>query len=99
MRSQYKRRFVTGVAIFQATAQNVEHTRKNGYEQGFRILPRDFCVGFTEQFIDPTPTSKGRALAKSFADGHEYARGQPFPGTIAYEKEHEFCIEHEEAVW
>jgi hypothetical protein len=98
MRSQNERRFVTGVAIFQATAQNVEHTRKNGYEQGFRILPRDFCVGFTEQFIDAAPTSKGGTLAKSFADRHEYARGQAFPGNIAHEKEQVFGIEHEEVV-
>jgi len=98
MRSQNERRFVSGAAIFQATAQHIEHSCKNSHEQSLGILSRDFRVGLTEQFIDPTPAPKGGTFAKGFADRHEYTRGQAFPGNIAYEKEQVFGIEHEEVV-
>src|SRR5882672_6207374 len=89
---------MSGAAIFQATAVNLEHACKNGYEQGLGILPRDFGVGLTEQFIDPTPASKGSTFAQSFADRHEDAGRQALPGYIAYEEEYVVGIEHEEVV-
>src|SRR6266487_2173226 len=79
IRSQNEGRFMPRAAIFQATARNVEHARKDGYEQGLGILPRDFSVGFTKQFSDPTPASKGSTFAQSFADRHEDAGRQALP--------------------